>query len=189
MFALEKQEPRWEELIPARGDHPPVKVLFPPQPSEKALRKARDATRAVLGAGGSDAMMDAGDAFSREIIRWSILDWSGIGLDDDEPVAPTHDTEVDDGAGNVTIVAGTITAFLAEPRLVEAADRAFVIPWTRRDAEKNGYALSSGGTSGRATQGEGTASLPARRPRRAGAKSARTSSKPRRPTKAKPSGA
>lgn len=197
LFALEKQEPRWIELLPARGKKPPVEVLFPPQPGAKALRKAREAAREVLRRGGSDAMMDAGEAFSMAMIRYSILDWRGIGDEREQPVAPTHDVEiVDPETGAVIEVKpGTISAFLAEPRLYEAADRVFVVPWAQRDAEKNGLAPSPAGTSAGAMPGGDTANSPARRRKTAAAgtkKPARqpapTKKTPAKRTKVKPSG-
>lgn len=197
MFALEKQEPRWIELIPARGDKPPVEVLFPPQPSAKALRKARDAARVGLRAGGSDAMLDAGDAFSRELIRYSIVDWRGIGDETEEPITPTHDAEtLDPETGAVVSIApGTISAFLNEPRLFEAADRLFVVPWAQRDAEKNGYAPSPDGISAGAMPVDDTARSPAMPEKTDGAatkkrgrRSASTKSTRAARTRAKPSG-
>lgn len=196
MFTLEKQKPGWLVLIPARGDRPAVEVLFPAQPSAKAIRKAREAVAKILAQGGSDALMDAGDAFSREIVRWSILDWRGIGDETQEPVSPTHDREVPlEDSDETEVELGTISAFLAEPRLMEAADREFVIPWTKRDAEKNGYAPSPDTISVTGTEGADIANSPAtsKRTAAAGTKkpvrpSAHTSSTSRKPTKARKSG-
>jgi hypothetical protein len=188
MFQLAaKPGPVWEELIPAIGDRPAVRVLFAPV-SAKALRHARKAVAEILRGDAPDKMDDAGDAFTAALIRAGILDWEGIGNEQDEPIKPTPDYEILDPASGevVGIEPGTISAFLAEPRLVEAADRKYVLPWTRADAEKNGSAPSPSGTS--ATAGSDTASLPAKPESEGAAPDASTKPKRPRRTKAKPSG-
>ncbi|MFC3579130.1 hypothetical protein [Sphingomonas hylomeconis] len=151
LFNLGKPEPVTHELIPARGKAPAVKVTFNAQPSALSLRAARRAVAEIMREHGDDGMERAGDAFSAALIRHNILSWEGIGSaasDDDLPIAPTHDRELRDEEGNVTgVEVGTISAFLAEPRLFEAADREYVMPWTQLDAEKNGLAPSLNGTS------------------------------------------
>ncbi len=189
MFALGNPAPVERELIPARGDLPAVKVTFNAQPSPLSLRMARKAAAAVYREGRDNADERAGDAFSAEIIRHNIVSWSGIGSGPDQPVEPTHDREILDDKGNVTgIEHGTISAFLAEPRLNEAADREYVLPWALLDAEKNGYAPSSNGTSAGAMPVPDTATSPAMQNGAGDAAPAPTKrAKPAR-TKAKPSG-
>jgi hypothetical protein len=187
-----KPGPEWKELIPAIGDRPAVRVLFAPV-GPKALRQARAAVGAVYRASGGtspDVIDDAGDAFSAALIRAGILDWEGIGDENDQPVKPTHDREVrDPETGEVLeIQPGTITAFLAEPRLVEAADREYVLPWTHTDAEKNGFALSLNGISAGATEDSDTATSPAQQEPKVAAKPAPTSSTNRKRMRAKRSG-
>ncbi|MBW6524419.1 hypothetical protein KZ810_13000 [Sphingomonas sp. RHCKR47] len=159
MFALCNAKPVEHELIPAIGDNPPVKVTFPAQPSLLSLRAARRATVEALRGGGAEAEERAADAFTTTLIRHNIVSWSGIGDADGKPVEPTQDVEHRDVDGNVTSVEpGTISMFLAEPRLVEAADQLWVLPWAMADAEKNGLSLSPNGTSAGATQEADTAS-------------------------------
>lgn len=196
MYALSKKpEPEWKTLIPANGDTPAVRVLFAPV-GAKALRLARRAVAEVLRSGVADANEMAGDAFTEAMLRAGMLEWDGIGDDDRNPIQPTPDVDIFDGEGNVVgVTPGTVSAFLAEPRLVEAADREYVLPWARRDAEKNGYALSRSGTSAGATPEPGTASSPAKAAKTddAGMKKparprARTKSTSRKRTTAKNSG-
>lgn len=162
-YALTGAKPVEHELIPAIGDRPPVRVTFAAQPSLLSIRAGRRAALAVLRKGGPDVEERAGDAFTAEIIRHNILAWSGIGKDG-EPVEPTPDTDVLDEEGNVIgSEPGTISDFLAETRLVEAADREYVLPWSQADAEKNGWSPSPNGTSAGAMQEGNIAGSPATR--------------------------
>jgi len=161
MYGLGATQPVTKTLIPARGDRPAVKVTFNPQPSALSLRAARRAVAAVLQR-DPGAIEEAGDAFSKAIIRLNITGWEGIGDQDDQPVEPTPDVEMRGEAGEiVSVEPGTISAFIAEPRLFEAADREYVMPWTKLDAEKNGYAPSLAGTSAGAMPEDDTATTPA----------------------------
>lgn len=170
MYALSKKpEPEWKTLIPAAGDVPAVRVLFAPV-SAKSLRLARRAVAELMRSGAADANETAGDAFTESLLRSSMLEWDGIGDDDQNPIQPTPDVDILDAENNVIgVTPGTVSDFLSEPRLVEAADREFVLPWVRRDAEKNGYALSQSGTSARAMPEPATASSPAKRAKTDGA--------------------
>lgn len=195
VWSLGSAKPLEKELIPAIDDRPAVMVTFNPQPSPLSLRAARRAIRVQMLIGGQDAEERAADAFTREVIRHNIISWSGIGDENGQPVQPTMDREIHDLDGRVIDVElGTISAFLAEPRLVEAADREYVMPWALADAEKNGLSLSLAGTSARATQEPDTANRSARRARKAvartktAARPARTKSTSAKATKAKPSG-
>ena len=164
MFALHtKPGPATKELIPMHGDRPAVTVDFNPTPSPKSLRIARRAVAEILRNGGPDALGDAGEAFTRELVRHNIVGWTGIVNEADEVIVPTPDVPIrDPESGEVTgYEPGTISAFLAEPRLIEAADREYVLPWTKLDAEKNGYAPSPSGTSAGATAEPDTAGSPA----------------------------
>ena len=161
-WALGKAATVTHTLVAARGDLPPVTVTFNAQPTLLSTRAAREAAQAVLRAGGPKATERAGDAFSAAIIRWNILSWDGIGDDAGNPVEPTHDVEaLDDGGKVVGVELGTISGFLAESRLVDAADREYVVPWVLADMEKNGWSPSLDGTSSRATQVPDTVSSPA----------------------------
>lgn len=157
-YALGSAAPRTVELIPAVGDRPAVKATFNAQPSPLSLRAARRAVAFEIRNGGMDADGRAGDAFTAAIIRHNLIGWEGIVDEDDQAIEPTHDLEVTDVDGNVTgIELGTISRFLAEPRLVEAADREYVLPWAKLDAEKNGSSPSLAGTSAGATPEPDTA--------------------------------
>ena len=187
MFALSsKPGPVWATLIAAHDDEPAVRVLFAPV-SPKALRHARRAVSSILRAAGGrvtdDVTDDAGDAFTAALIRHGIREWEGIVDEDGTPIAPTPDREIYGEDGELLRAEpGTITAFLAEPRLVEAADREYVLPWTRADAEKNGSAPSRSGTSAGATQAPATADSAAT-PGETGVVEAKTRAPRRAPTK------
>jgi len=188
MFALGAPQPVTKTLIAAYGDRPAVKVTFNPQPSPLSLRAARRAVAEVLQR-DRGAIEEAGDAFSRAILRFNIIGWDGIGDQDDQPVAPTPDVEIRDDAGAIVRVEpGTISAFIAEPRLFEAADREYVLPWTKLDAEKNGFAPLPAGTSAGAMPADDTATTPAM-PKSSGAvTNAPTANTKPKPKRAKPSG-
>lgn len=183
-------------LIAAAGDRPAVSATFNPQPSPLSLRAGRAAVAAVLRDGLPNGMERAGDAFTHELIRHNIRAWEGIGDESDAPIEPTHDREIRDVDGNLLgVELGTISAFLAEPRLVEAADREWLSPWVQRDAEKNGFAPSPSGTSEGATPEGDTASLSAKPDSTDGAETTKparrrapTKSTSRKRTPAKPSG-
>ncbi len=182
-------------LIAAAGDRPAVTATFNAQPSPLSLRAARRAAIAEMQKGEMDVLERAGDAFTAAIIRHNLIGWTGIGGDEgDQVIEPTPDREIRDVEGKVTgIELGTISRFLAEPRLVEAADREYVLPWTKVDAEKNGLSLSPAGTSAGATPEPGTATSSVTPAGSADAttktvRRARTKSTKRRQTKAKPSG-
>lgn len=181
MWCLGDGAPVEKTLIPAEGERPAVTVTFNPLPSPLSLRAARRAAAAILRAGGSNAQEEAADAFSAEVIRHNIRAWSGIGDASGAPVLPTLDVAAEDGS---VVSPGTITAFLAEPRLFEAADREYVIPWAVRDAEGNGFAPSPSGTSAGATQADDTASFPATSDETADAATT-TPAPPPAPTKSK----
>jgi hypothetical protein len=182
-------------LIAAAGDRPAVTATFNAQPSPLSLRAARRAAIAEMKKGEMDVLERAGDAFTAAIIRHNLIGWSGIGDEGDQVIEPTHDREIHDAEGVVTgIELGTISRFLAEPRLVEAADREYVLPWTKVDAEKNGLSPSLAGTSAGATPEPDTATssvtpaASADAAKTTAARRVRTkSTKPGR-TKAKPSG-
>lgn len=188
MWTLAKPEPVTKELIAARGDHPAVTATFNPQPSALSLRAARRAVAEALRADPT-AIERAGDAFTAAIIRYNLLSWSGIVGQQGEVIEPTHDVEIrDDEDRLVEVQPGTISAFIAEPRLFEAADREYVLPWTQLDAEKNGFAPSPNGTSEGAMPETDTVISPATPESSGDVTSAPTeSTKPKR-KRAKPSG-
>jgi hypothetical protein len=189
MLTLRKREPQWLTLIPATGKDPAVRAKFAPI-TRAMRRKAAQAVRGQIG--GLDAsiptaqlsdedfnrLLDAGEAGSRELIRCALLDqpepgWEGIGDESGQPLPVNEET---------------VEMALDNDRFFEAADRLFVLPESKRDAEGNASAVSPGGTGEAATPASDTANSPARPKRGAGAKSAptkRTRSKPRRE---KPSG-
>lgn len=106
----------------------------------KAVRVARAACRSVIAS--DDDMIGASDALTRELVRFGIVEWEGIG-DAEGEIAPVN--------------ADTIEMFLADIDLVEAAEAVYVRPWLTRDAEKNGSAGSSDGTSVAGTPASDTA--------------------------------
>lgn len=158
-YMLGSAAPVTVTLIAAAGDWPAVTATFNAQPSPLSLRAGRRAAIAEMQKGEMDVLERAGDAFTAAIIRHNLIGWTGIGGGEgDEVIEPTPDREIRDTEGNVTgIEPGTISRFIAEPRLVEAADREYVLPWTKVDAEKNGLSLSPAGISAGATPEHDTA--------------------------------
>ncbi|SEM62874.1 hypothetical protein SAMN05192583_0890 [Sphingomonas gellani] len=186
-YALGSPVPVTKTLVDAAGDRPAVTVTFNAQPSPLSLRAARRAVATILRDGQPNVAERAGDAFTAEIIRHNILAWTGIVGADLAPIEPTHDRDLTDAEGKVTgVEPGSISAFLTEPRLVEAADREYVLPWSERDAEKNGFAPSLNGTSAGATPGQGTATSPAKRGRKGAAGTKTQASRPARTKSTKP---
>ena len=196
MFALSGPTPVTVELVPAREDRPAVRVTFQPQPTPLSLRAARRAVGAIFRDGKPDSVERAGDAFSAALIRHNIISWEGIGDENGDPVEPSPDREIlDDNGMVVGVEPGTISAFLAEPRLVEAADRQYIGPWTELDAEKNASSASPNGIGEAGTPAGDTANSPVTPGETADAvtptpapRPARTTSTSRKRTKAKPSG-
>ncbi len=109
------REPFWLDLLPG------VRVQFRPI-TVAAILLARTAAADVLRAGGDDAMVKAGVAFTRSLAQSGIAAWEGIGDADGNPVEPTKET---------------IDAALEVWSLFDAIDRLYVGPALIQDAEKN----------------------------------------------------
>ena len=109
------REPFWLDLLPG------VRVQFRPI-TVAAILLARTAAADVLRAGGDDAMVNAGCAFTRSLAHSGIAAWEGIGDADGNPVEPNKDT---------------IDAALEVWSLFDAVDRLYVGPALLQDAEKN----------------------------------------------------
>jgi hypothetical protein len=109
------REPFWLDLLPG------VRVQFRPV-SVAAILVARAAAAEVLKAGGDDAEVKAGLAFTRSLAHSGIAAWEGIGDAEGNPVTPTADT---------------IDAALELWPIFDAIDRLYVAPAITRDAEKN----------------------------------------------------
>jgi len=109
------REPFWLDLLPG------VRVQFRPI-TVTAILLARTAAADVLRAGGDDAMVKAGCAFTRSLAHSGIAAWEGIGDADGNPVEPTKET---------------IDAALEVWSLFDAIDRLYVGPALLQDAEKN----------------------------------------------------
>lgn len=183
MLKLAKSAPEWLELAAATEEEPAVEVLFAPI-SVKAVRAARRAAAKALGIDEND-VEEAGDALSRELIRRGILEWRGIGDEDGTVLKPTPDVEVKDGDEVTEVQPGTISAFLADPRTFEAADRLYVYPWVRRDQEKNVSSASPVGTGEAATPAADIVSSAATPEPAVDAPSATTSRTSRKPKRAR----
>ena len=107
--------PVWLDLVPGvRAQFRPITVA--------AILLARTAAADVLRAGGDDAMVKAGIAFTRSLAHSGIAAWEGIGDADGNPVEPTKET---------------IDAALEHWPVFDAIDRLYVGPALIQDAEKN----------------------------------------------------
>lgn len=109
------REPFWLDMLPG------VRVQFRPV-SVAAILLARTAAADVLRAGGDDAMVKAGVAFTRSLAHSGIAAWEGIGDAEGSPVEPSKDT---------------IDAALELWPVFDAIDRLYVGPAIIQDAEKN----------------------------------------------------
>ncbi len=109
------REPFWLDLLPG------VRVQFRPI-TVAAIMLARTVAADVLRAGGDDAMVKAGCAFTRSLAHSGIAAWEGIGDADGSPVEPTKET---------------VDAALEVWSLFDAIDRLYVGPALIQDAEKN----------------------------------------------------
>jgi hypothetical protein len=109
------REPFWLDIVPG------VRVQFRPI-SVAAILLARTAAADVLRAGGEDAMVKAGVAFTSSLAHSGIAAWEGIGDADGNPVEPTKET---------------INAALELWPVFDATDRLYVGPALIQDAEKN----------------------------------------------------
>ncbi|ACI91974.1 conserved hypothetical protein [Afipia carboxidovorans OM5] len=109
------REPFWLDLVPG------VRVRFRPI-TVAAILVARAAAAEVLRAGGEDAEIQAGLAFTSALARSGIAAWEGIGDADGNPVGPNPD-HIDDA--------------LDLWPLFDAIDRLYVAPAILQVAEKN----------------------------------------------------
>ncbi|GIK83121.1 MAG: hypothetical protein BroJett024_42260 [Alphaproteobacteria bacterium] len=109
------REPFWLDMVPG------VRMQFRPI-TVAAILLARTAAADALRAGGDDAMVKAGCAFTRSLAHSGIAAWEGIGDADGNPVEPTKET---------------IDAALEVWPLFDAIDRLYVGPALIQDAEKN----------------------------------------------------
>jgi hypothetical protein len=109
------REPFWLDIVPGvRAQFRPISVA--------AILLARTAAADVLRAGGEDAMVKAGVAFTSSLAHSGIAAWEGIGDVDGNPVEPTKET---------------IDAALELWPVFDAIDRLYVGPALIQDAEKN----------------------------------------------------
>jgi hypothetical protein len=110
-----EREPFWLDIVPGvRAQFRPISVA--------AILLARTAAADVLRAGGKDAMVKAGVAFTSSLAHSGIAAWEGIGDADGNPVEPSRDT---------------IDAALELWPVFDAIDRLYVGPALIQDAEKN----------------------------------------------------
>ena len=110
-----EREPFWLDIVPGvRAQFRPISVA--------AILLARTAAADVLRAGGKDAMVKAGVAFTSSLAHSGIAAWEGIGDADGNPVEPSRDT---------------IDAALELWPVFDAIDRLYVGPALIPDAEKN----------------------------------------------------
>jgi hypothetical protein len=109
------RESYWLNLVPGvRAQFRPISVA--------AILLARTAAADVLRAGGDDAMVKAGVAFTRSLAHSGIAAWEGVGDTEGNPVQPTKET---------------IDAALEHWPVFDAIDRLYVGPALIQDAEKN----------------------------------------------------
>ena len=177
LYALKKREPEWLTIVPASGKVPAVEIhVIPITRAMKAV--ARQELRHLLGEGVDKTelavIQNAGDAFSKSLLRQGVDDWRGVG----------------DGAGKRPLAFSpeAFEMFLADDLLFETADRLYVLPAVALDREKNASAGSPNGTGKAATPAKTTAASSAARTRKAAAANAPTSPTRPKPSRARKSG-
>lgn len=179
-------EPVWHTYREATAEDPAVRVQFAPI-VPAAVRAARRAVARQLNVDPAD-VETAGDALSYELLQRGIIAWEGVGGHDGAAIAPSRDqVETDKSGAELSRTPGTISLFLSDVDRFQWCDRVYVLPWVKRDLEKNGLSASPSGTGQAGTRASGTASSPAK-PKGRGAKSARTRKTIRKATKASASG-
>lgn len=102
-------EPRWLDLLPTLD--PPVRIQV--RPAGKADQMAARAAAALSVNAGGDGF-DAHVAFVHALAQRLIVDWSGVGDGEGQPVAPTRDViERDEETGAaVAMTPGTVRNLL-----------------------------------------------------------------------------
>lgn len=171
--------PVWHPVLPAgeTADEPEVALLMAP-PSRKVLREAWTAMLAEIGAGEEDSptlseaeFADGFDAFGLVLIRAGVRGWRGFG-------------RPDGGEGEAPFDPEAVGDLIADYRVHRALEQSYVTPVWAAELEKNGSRPSAAGISEGLTPAKPTADKPAGR----AARRARTTSTPRGPRKATPSG-
>lgn len=116
MFKLAlDRESFWLDVLPG------VRIQFRPV-TVAAILVARSKAAGVLSAGGEDAAVKAGVAFTRALAHSGIAAWTGVGDAEGRPVDPTPEN---------------IDAALELWPMFDAIDRLYVGPALIQDAEKN----------------------------------------------------
>ncbi len=116
MFKLAlDREPFWLDVLPG------VRIQFRPV-TVAAILVARSKAAEVLSAGGEDAAVKAGVAFTRTLAHSGIAAWTGVGDAEGRPVDPTPEN---------------IDAALELWPMFDAIDRLYVGPALIQEAEKN----------------------------------------------------
>lgn len=162
MLKLEKAEAAWLGSIASidpKDDRPfllaGVRVKFAPI-SRGGVRAAHASSRAALQA-DLDDKEEAGDQYSIAMLSRGIVAWEGVG-DADGKVLP--------------VTPESVALALDDPDFFAAADRAYVLPYALRSAEKNGLSVSPSGIGEAGTAARATARRPASRKRANAAKPA-----------------
>ena len=186
-------EPAWTPVMGAE-------VLFEPITRGmliRARRAARAASQAEAPDGATpltsiDMLEEMGDALSRALITEGAKDWRAVAVQqfaDGEPVLDADEQPVFEP---LPFSAENLALVLSDPVTFEAFDAAYVVPFMLKERERaepgNGSAASPSGTGEAATQGNATATSPAKRQTGGGARRASTSSKSRATKPKKTSG-
>lgn len=184
MFTIAKRagEPVRVTIVEATAAEPAAVIVLAPIDAKMRRRALRAAQRFLKAMDVPEAdgiegelLLDVSDEVSRELMRLGVTALEGI-VDDatGEPFELTPDLmtrlRTSDQADRPT---GTIDDLLADERVFERLEAEYVMPDARRRLEKNGLSGSPNGTSTEAMPGSDTANSPAKRTRKAGAKSAR----------------
>lgn len=187
---LHAKEPKWLTLIePVPGDKEAprgVRVKCAHVGRSIKRKAARASQKALAGIDLSDrerelsdadvdALYEAGDVSSRELIRLAILDQG----------TPEWDGVLDAKGKPLPVTAEAVELALDDEDFFEAADRLIVMPAAERDREKNALSASPSGIGEAGTPARDTASSAAGKKTAAAAKPAPTRSKSSKRPKAK----
>lgn len=185
MFNLYDASGGWLIFREAEGEEPAVRVRLLPIEGWMTRRAAQLAVR-ERGEGEVDEipamrLLDAGDVYTRELLRLAVAEWEGVGDAIGAPVDVTPPLDVRRATfDDPDRPRGTVDLFLAMREMLDAGDRLYVRPYVERAAPKNGSAASPNGTGAAATRGKTIAGSSAAPRKKAGARNAGTGSTSRR---------
>ncbi|VXC63509.1 hypothetical protein [Sphingomonas sp. AX6] len=181
-FVVSKPQagPTWLPVVGGEVLFAPIDRTLVRRARRKALEQLGRDVHGPSAEGETDdfviQMEDLGDALSCAMILEGAQDWKGAMEEVDGTFVP------------LTFSREALADMLADPVYFDALDAAYVMPYVRREREKNVSAASPNGSGAAAIGAKGTASTAATPKPKAAAKRARTASTSLKRSKPKVSG-